>query len=322
MVVNDEIDMDSIKLDDDRPSFDLSELKLKGIPPIAGQIFRILAIVFAVLVVFSVLFGSIFVSIGAGEVGVKFSQFGGVQSDELGEGLHIVPPWISVTKYSVRSEVYTMSSQTAEGNVVGDDQITALTSEGLTLGMDITVRYRLMSDQADEIHQKLGVNYAEKIIRPTIKSQIRGVVSGRTALDVYGEQREVVATEMRDSMEVALTDDGIIVEEVLLRNVELPVRVADAIEQKLQADQDAQRMVFVKQKEQLEAERKIIEANGIANSTIIKATGEAESLRIINSELSKNSKLINYKYVQMLQDKDIQTMIVPTDQGILLDASK
>ncbi|MBP2030467.1 regulator of protease activity HflC (stomatin/prohibitin superfamily) [Methanohalophilus levihalophilus] len=322
MVIDDEIDMDSINLGDDRPKFDMSEIKLKGIPPVAGQIFRILAIVFAALIVVSVLFGSIFVSIGAGEVGVKFSQFGGVQEDELGEGLHIVPPWVTVTKYSVRSEVYTMSARTTEGEIVGDDQITALTSEGLTLGMDITVRYRLMADEASSIHQRLGTNYAEKIIRPTIKSEIRGVVSSRTALEVYGEQREMVATQMRDSMEAALKEDGIIIEEVLLRNVKLPERVAEAIEQKLQADQDAQRMVFVKQKEQLEAERKIIEANGVANSTIIRATGEAEALRILNQELSKNPDLISYKYVQMLEGKEIQTMIVPTDQGLILDTSK
>ncbi|MEA1984446.1 MAG: prohibitin family protein [Euryarchaeota archaeon] len=293
----------------------------KGIPPMVGHILRSLAIIIAILVVFSVMFGSIFVSVGAGEVGVKFSQFGGVQEDELGEGLHIVPPWVSVTKYSVRSEVYTMSAKSAEGDIRGDDQITALTSEGLTLGMDITVRYRLIPNDVSDVHQKLGTNYAEKIIRPTIKSVIRGVVSSNTAMQVYGEQREVVAINMQENMENALNKDGIIVEEVLLRNVKLPDRVADAIEQKLQADQDAQRMVFVKEKEELEAERKLIEANGIANATIIQATGESEALRIINQELSKNPSLINYKYVQMLQSKDVQTMIVPTDQGLILDAS-
>lgn len=291
------------------------------IPPMAGLILRGAAIVLAILIVFSVVFGSIFVSIGAGEVGVKFNQFGGVEDDELGEGLHIVPPWVSVTKYSVRSEVYTMSARTAEGEVVGDDQITALTNEGLTLGLDITVRYRLVADDASVVHKNLGTNYAEKIIRPTIKSVIREIVSRNTAMEVYGEQRELVATDMRNEMESALLEDGIIVEEVLLRNVKLPDKVADAIESKLQADQDAQRMIFVKQKEQLEAERKIIEANGAANATIVRATGEAEALRLINQELAKNPKLINYKYIQMLDEQEVQTLIVPSDQGIILDAT-
>ena len=301
------------------------EIKMDSIPPIppiAGTILRSIAIVFAILVVFSVLFGSIFVSIGAGEVGVKFNQFGGVQSDELGEGLHIVPPWVSVTKYSVRSEVYTMSATPSEGERIGDDQIMALTNEGLTLGMDITVRYRLISEDASEVHQKLGKGYAEKIIRPTIKSSIREVVSKKTAIQVYGEQRQQVASEILTKLEIDLADDGIIVEEVLLRNVKLPDRVAEAIEQKLQADQDAQRMVFVKQKEQLEAERKIIESNGIANATIIQASGEAEALRIINEEIKKNPDLIDYKYIQMLQEQQIQTMIVPTDQGLILNTNK
>lgn len=297
------------------------EIKIEGIPPILGTILRSVAIIFVVLFIFSVMFGSILVSVGAGEVGVKFNQFGGVESDELGEGLHIVMPWVSVTKYSVRSEVYTMSAQPSEGERVGDDQITALTSEGLMLGMDMTVRYRLISADASDVHQTLGTGYAEKIIRPTIKSVIREVVSKHTAMEVYGEERQLVASEMVTILEDALVDDGIIVEEVLLRNVKLPDRVATAIEEKLQADQDAQRMVFVKQKEQLEAERKVIEATGIADATIIAATGEAEALRIINQEIAKNPDLINYKYIQMLQGQEIQTMVVPTDQGLILDAS-
>ena len=298
------------------------EFPIKDIPPIVGKIFRSIAIVFILLIIFSAMFGSIFVSVGAGEVGVKFNQFGGVEGDELGEGLHIVPPWISVTKYSVRSETYTMSGTAGEGQVIGDDQIKALTLEGLTLGLDITVRYRLMSDEVSTVHQNLGTNYAEKIVRPTIKSSIREVVSTKTALQVYGEERQLVAGEMLTNIGTALGSDGIIVEEVLVRNVVLPTRVAEAIEAKLQADQDAQRMIFVKQKEQLEAERKIIEANGIANATIAKAYGEAEALGIINKELTKNPNLINYKYIEMLQGQEIQTMLVPTDQGIILDASK
>ncbi|WMW25709.1 prohibitin family protein [Methanolobus sediminis] len=304
------------------PPKKVPEIPIKDIAPIIGKMGRGIAVVFVLLIVFSILFGSIFVSVGAGEVGVKFNQFGGVEDDELGEGLHIVPPWVSVTKYSVRSETYTMSGVEDEGQVVGDDQIKALTAEGLTLGLDITVRYRLVPDEVSDVHQKLGTNYAEKIIRPTIRSSIREVVSSKTALQVYGEERELVAGEMLTNIADALDNDGIIVEEVLVRNVVLPTRVAEAIEAKLQADQDAQRMIFVKQKEQLEAERKIIEANGIANATIAQAYGEAEALRVINEQLAKNPDLINYKYIQMLQGQEIQTMIVPTDQGIILDTSK
>ncbi|SES67683.1 Regulator of protease activity HflC, stomatin/prohibitin superfamily [Methanococcoides vulcani] len=315
MVMEDDWDIKDPKEGKESP---MPEIK---IPPMAGVVLRGAAIVLTILIIFSVLFGSIFVSIGAGEVGVKFSQFGGVQEDELGEGLHIVPPWVSVTKYSVRSEMYTMSAKAAEGEVSGDDQINALTNEGLTLGLDISVRYRLVSEDASVVHTKLGTAYAEKIIRPTIKSVIREVVSGHTAMAIYGEQRELVATEMQVEMEKSLVGDGIIVEEVLLRNVQLPAKIADAIESKLQADQDAQRMIFVKQKEQLEAERRIIEANGIANATIVQATGEAEALRLINQELAKNPKLINYKYIQMLDGQEVQTIIVPSDQGIILDAT-
>ncbi|WP_094228124.1 prohibitin family protein [Methanolobus psychrotolerans] len=304
------------------PSKRTPDFPIKEIPPIVGKISRLIGVGFIILIIFSVMFGSIFVSVGAGEVGVKFNQFGGVEEGELGEGLHIVPPWVSVTKYSVRSETYTMSGVEDERMTAGEDQIKALTAEGLTVGLDITVRYRLIPDEVSTVHQTLGTNYAEKIIRPTIRSSIREVVSTKTALEVYGEQREAVAGEMLTNIATALQKDGIVVEEVLVRNVVLPTRVAEAIEAKLQADQEAQRMIFVKQKEQLEAERKIIEANGVANATIAEALGEAEALRIINEQLAKNPNLINYKYIQMLQGQEIQTMIVPTDQGIILDASK
>ncbi|MBN2111189.1 MAG: prohibitin family protein [Methanosarcinaceae archaeon] len=307
---------------DPKPPRKVPDIPIKEIPPVFGRILRSIAIIFIILIIFSAMFGSIFVSIGAGEVGVKFNQFGGVEEDELGEGLHIVPPWVSVTKYSVRSETYTMSGVEGEGQVSGDDQIKALTVEGLTLGLDITVRYRLMPDEVSAVHQQLGTDYAEKIIRPTIRSSIREIVSTKTALEVYGEERQMVAGEMLTSIDNALASDGIIIEEVLVRNVVLPARVAEAIEAKLQADQEAQRMIFVKQKEQLEAERKIIEANGLANATIAKAYGEAEALRIINEELSKNPRLIDYKYIEMLQGQEISTMIVPTDQGLILDTGK
>ncbi|TGC11350.1 prohibitin family protein [Methanolobus halotolerans] len=306
---------------DPKPKKGIPDMPIKEIPPIFVNILRSIGILFIILIIFSVMFGSIFVSVGAGEAGVKFNQFGGVEEEELGEGLHIVPPWVSVTKYSVRSETYTMSEAQNEGQITGDDQIKALTVEGLTLGLDITVRYRLIPDDVSNVHQKLGANYAEKIIRPTIRSSIREVVATKTALQVYGEERQLVAGEMLMSIDNALGNDGIVVEEVLVRNVVLPTKVAEAIEAKLQADQDAQRMIFVKQKEQLEAERKIIEANGIANSTIAKAHGEAEALGIINEQLAKNPNLINYKYIEMLQGQEIQTMLVPTDQGIILDAS-
>ena len=294
---------------------------LKRIPAMAGPILRTIAIIFAILIIFSVAFGSILVSVGAGEVGVKFSQFGGVQADELGEGLHIVPPWVSVTKYSVQSQVYTMSSQASEGERVGDDRINALTREGLTLGLDISIRHRLISTEASSVHQKLGTAYAEKIIRPTVKSVIREVVSRHTAMEIYGQQRQVVAEEMQTELEDRLNNDGFIVEEVLLRNVQLPERVATAIEEKLQADQEAQRMIFVKQKEELEAERKVIEADGVANATIIRARGEAAALMMINEEIKKNPDLIRYKYIQMLEGQEIQTMIVPSSEGIILDVS-
>jgi regulator of protease activity HflC (stomatin/prohibitin superfamily) len=161
---------------------------------------------------------------------------------------------------SVRTEQYTMSIATNEGQRFGDDSIEALTKEGLKVYLDITVLYRLIEDQASDVYRELGVLYEEKVLRPEVRSAIREVIALYEAKDIYSDKREEAVSKIESMLAENLAPRGITMESVLMRNVKLPPMLTQAIENKLTAEQEAQRYDFVLQKEEKEAERKRIEA--------------------------------------------------------------
>ena len=271
-----------------------------------------------IIIVVILIFGTsvMIARIPAGHVGVQYSVLGGIKDSEFSEGWNIKEPWVTVTEYSIRSQVYTMTMIQEEGQMKTDDRISVITAEGLTVDLDISVRYKIVPDKASDIHQKIGPDYESLIIRPVIRSTIRSVASQRSAKEIYGEQREEVENEIFVGIEKSLLPDGIIIEEVLLRNVGLPQKIKTAIEEKLDAEQQAERMLFVLEKEEREAERKVIESKGIANATVVRAEGEARALKIINDVLHGNPDLLRYKYLEMLGDKDIKVVIAPTSDGM------
>jgi len=258
------------------------------------------AVVAAVLVL--ILLGASINFVGAGEVGVIFDPFGGgVQETELTEGLHIIAPWKSVKIYNIKTQDYTMSLILEEGAVARDDRIRCLTCEGLTVDLDMTLLYRIDPTKANEIHQTIGVNYVDIVVRPQIRSVIREVVSQHTAGEVYGVQRRLVEQEIQAELSGRLDEKSIVLEKTLLRNVELPTELASAIESKLSAEQEALRMVFILQKEHQEAERKRIEAGGISDANAI----IAESLTY---------EYLTWYWIDNLDEHD-SVLYVPVGEG-------
>jgi regulator of protease activity HflC (stomatin/prohibitin superfamily) len=227
------------------------------------------------------------------------SLFGNVRDQELSSGLHIINPLASVTLLSVRTEEYTMSSVVGEGQRQQADPITALTSEGLNLNLDITVFFRLKEDEASSVYENLGTGYEEKIIRPEIRSAIREVIAEYTARDVYSEQRGLISSQIQERLQSTIEPRGIAIEQVLLRDVTLPSGLAQSIQEKLQAEQESQRYDFLLEREQKEKERKIIEAEG-----------QRDAQSIINQSLSQ--EYLYYLYISQLQDRE-GTIYVPTD---------
>ncbi|MBU1519401.1 prohibitin family protein, partial [Patescibacteria group bacterium] len=222
------------------------------------------------------LFFASIIIIEAGETGV-YSLFGKVKEKELSSGFHLVIPLAKVTKMSIRTEEYTMSTAQNEGKRKGDDAITSLTKEGLSVDLDMTVLYRINENKASDIYRTVGLTYEEKIIRPTIRTSIRDVIAQYEAKDIYSEKRQEVAQQILKKLKKEIEDRGIIIEEVLLRNVQLPANLAQSIQEKLQAEQEAQKYDFILAKEKKEKERKIIEAEG-----------QRDSQKIINESLSNN----------------------------------
>jgi regulator of protease activity HflC (stomatin/prohibitin superfamily) len=151
-------------------------------------------------------------------------------------------------------------------------------NEGLMLALDTSLLYHLDRTKAAEVYQKVGANYGEKIVEPTLRAAIRAATSAHTANALYTNARELVQQQIEDELKAQLAPRGVIVENVLLRDVQLPAMLKTSIEAKQQAEQDALRMNFILQKEKQEAERKRIEAQGIADFQKIVAQGISPQL--------------------------------------------
>lgn len=260
---------------------------------------NILIPIVIVVVVILLFFGSSFITIiDAGYTGVKVT-FGSVHNEVFMPGLHIKNPFTNVIAMSTRTEEYTMSSTQYEGARVGDDSIKALTSDGSSVWLDVTVLYHLKADKAPDVYKELGLRYAEKIIRPQIRSSIREATSQFRVIDVYSEKRIELQQTLLADIKSNLDPRGIEVEDVLLRDVVLTQSLADSIAEKLAAQQEAEKLDFEIEKAQKEAERKVIEAKG-----------QRDAQQIINSSLSKN--YLHYLYIQNLQNLE-GTIYIPTD---------
>jgi regulator of protease activity HflC (stomatin/prohibitin superfamily) len=204
------------------------------------------------------------VQIEAGEIGVK-KLFGKVQDDVLMSGLHFINPLLEVEKMDVRTQNYTMSGVHDEGTKAGDDAIRALTSDGLEVIIDLTVLYKVLPTEAPKILRETGLDYTDKIVRPLTRTKIRDNAVYYEAVALYSTKRDEFQQRIIRSIDDDFKKRGLILEQLLVRNITLPQAVKTSIEQKISAEQDAQKMQFVLQKERQEAERKRVEAQGISD---------------------------------------------------------
>jgi regulator of protease activity HflC (stomatin/prohibitin superfamily) len=218
----------------------------------------------AVFVIAIGLFSSMFKQIDAGKVGVQ-SLYGNVQPDILESGLHLINPLLDVTDFDIQTQNYTMSAIHAEGAQEGDDAIRVLSNDGLEVVIDLTVLYRISPSDAPKIFKQIGVNYNDKIVRPVTRTRIRDNAVYYDAVALYSSKRNEFQQRIFKSIEDDFKKRGLILEQLLIRNINLPNSVKLSIESKINAEQDAQKMTFVLQKEKQEAERKRVEAQGIAD---------------------------------------------------------
>jgi len=240
------------------PKYDFSS-ELPGFEKLRSKILYIIAGIIAFLLLMSSV-----TSIPTGNVGV-LTLFGRVTGEVLAEGIHLVNPLKSVEKLSVQTQ-----SLKESANVPSN--------EGLILSLDTSLLFRLDGIKAAEVFQKVGNDYALKIVEPTLRAAIRSSTSAHSANALYTNARELVQKQIQDELTAQLALRGVIVENVLLRDVQLPAMLKSSIEAKQQAEQDALRMSFILQKEKQEAERKRIEAQGIADFQRIVTQGISTQL--------------------------------------------
>ncbi|GEO09528.1 prohibitin family protein [Segetibacter aerophilus] len=250
----------------------------------------VIRIVASIMIVIGIL-TSCMVQIDAGEVGVQ-SIFGKIQNNILTSGLHLINPFVKVNTIDVRTENYTMSGVHDEGDKSGDDAIRVLTSDGLEVIIDLTVLYRVQATEAPRLVRQTGLDFRDKIVRPVTRTKIRDNSVYYTAIDLYSTKRDEFQTRIYKTIEENFRMRGLELEQLLVRNITLPNRVKAAIEEKINAEQEAQKMFFVLQKEKQEAERKRVEAQGIADYQ-----------RIINTGLTDNQ----LQYEQIKAMKEIAT---------------
>ncbi len=201
----------------------------------------------------------------AGHVGV-IDFFGRVSDRTLSPGINIVNPLAKVQKYSVQTKEHKETTQ-------------VLSSEGLTIGLEISILYRMDPEYAVDIYKTIyGGNYEEVILIPQLRSVSRAVTASVQASALYSNEREKLGELIQAELTKMVGGRGIIIESTPLRNVALPPQLTQAIEEKQRADQESQRMEFVLDKERKEAERKRIEAQGIADFQDIVTKGISEPL--------------------------------------------
>jgi len=236
--------------------------------------------------------------IDAGQVGVQ-QLFGKVEEGILPSGLSVVSPLITVTSVDVKTQNYTMSAVREEGDKTGDDAIRVLTADGLEVIIDLTVLYRVVPADLPRLTRETGMDYKDKVVRPITRTKIRDNAVYYTANDLYSKKRDEFQTRIFKSIEDDFKKRGLFLEQLMIRNITLPATVKASIEEKIKAEQDAQKMEFVLQKERQEAERKRVEAQGIADYQKIISTGlgdkqlQYEQIKVMKELVtSPNAKVI------------------------------
>jgi regulator of protease activity HflC (stomatin/prohibitin superfamily) len=228
------------------------------------------------------------VQINVGETGVKV-LFGKVQGDVLGSGLHFVNPFLDIQRVDIKTQNYTMSGVNDEGEKSGDDAIKVLASDGLEVTIDLTVLYRVVASEAPKLLSETGPDFKDKIVRPLTRTKIRDNAVYYQAVELFSNKRDEFQQRIYKSIEDNFRQRGLLLEQLLIRNITLPNSVKASIESKINAEQDAKKMEFVLQKEKQEAERKRVEAQGIADYQ-----------RIINTGLTENQ--LQYEQIQAIKE--------------------
>ena len=218
------------------------------------------------------------VTIDAGESGVLFRTFGnGVETDRTyGEGFHIIAPWNKMVKYEVRQQERL-------------ERMAVLSSNGLEISLEVSIWYQPNLGKLPLLHQQKGIDYAERVVAPAIRSATRSVIGRYTPEEIYSSKRDVIQDEIQLETKKILDEQYVQLNECLVRDITLPPTIKTAIENKLKQEQESLEYEYKLQKAQKEAERQRIDAEGKANAN-----------RILNASLT--DKILQEKGINATLD--------------------
>jgi regulator of protease activity HflC (stomatin/prohibitin superfamily) len=288
--------------------FVIIKLSAKGPSPLFK--YHALGKAIGVVLILTGLLSSMVVQIDAGTIGVQ-SLFGEVKANTLEPGLNFVNPLVKVTHFDTKTQNYTMSGIHDEGDKMTDDAIRVLSSDGLEVIIDVTVLYRVKPEMTPQILKEIGTDYKNVIVRPMVRTKLRDNAVYYDAISLYSTKRDEFQSKIFENVRAEFAARGLELESLLVRNIMLPESVKTTIESKINAEQDAQKMTFVLQKEKQEAERKRVEAQGIADYQRILSTGLSD--KQLQYEMIKANKEIalspNTKIIIMPAGKNVPIIL-------------
>ena len=242
-----------------------------------AKIMRYIFLAVLGIMLFSILTNTTFITIKPGHKGVKFKRFaGGIVKDKIyDQGFKVVMPWNDMIIYDVRIQE-------------GSETMDVLSKNGLSINIDLSYRYKVDDEKIGFLHDEIGRDYSERIIKPEIRSATREVIGKYLPEELYSTKREAIQDEIEESTKLAISDKYLELDAILIRSVQLPDKLKAAIEQKLEEEQLAFQFDFKLERERKEAERKIIEAQA-----------KADANKILNASLTD----------KILRDKGIEATL-------------
>ncbi len=246
-------------------------------PQISGNWIKYIVIFFLLFMLFIILTSTTFITIPPGKKGVEFKKFGGglVKEKIYDQGFHVIMPWNTLIQYDVRTkDAY--------------EEMEVLSKNGLTITVELSFRYSANPSRIGHLHDEIGPDYLETILKPEVRSATREVIGKYLPEELYSTKREAIQDEIYAATSEEAVKKNIIIDAVLIREVKLPTKLKEAIEQKLEEEQLSFQYEFKLDRERKEAERKIIEAQA-----------KADANRILNQSLSEN----------LLRDKGIEATL-------------
>jgi regulator of protease activity HflC (stomatin/prohibitin superfamily) len=289
------------------------------------------------LLVIAVVAAIVLSTVGAGLVFIEPDELavvitvtqGGIRPEPLLPGIHFVIPFVErVERYSILRQTYTMTAVASEGAVTGDDSIQVRTKDGQQVYIDASVIYSVDPNKATDLYRTWRKNYEDGLVRPQSRGVIRDISSQYGVEEIVSSKRAEMETQITDALTKVFSENNLILQDFVLRNIRFSDEYATAVEQKQIAEQQAQQAKFVVESKKQEAEQArqtaqgaadaaVIAAKGAAEARVVQAEAEARALQLIAEVLKQNPTLLQYQYITKLAP-NVQMMLVPSNAPFIL----